>query len=261
MSRIESDYYAHMGFDPEHNKDVRSHYLPFFEHAEPVLEVACGRGEFLSLLAERGISCEGVDRDEGMTAIARAAGHQVTLGDAGEYLHQAAPESFGGVFCAHVLEHMQPDEVGQLIDGVVRVLRPGGVFVAVVPNPACYAVLTHDFWCDPTHVRFYDLPLIAFLCERAGLTVTGMGPNPRDRPGAPPGFEVDLDLPGDDLAVRIEEILSGSSLEDRPLALLVRELNRRLTATQQSLRELESGHRALVRGLYESNEIYVAAMK
>jgi SAM-dependent methyltransferase len=153
MSRLESDYYTHMGFDPEHTRAVLGFYVSFFDDvgtsAGPVLELAPGRGEFLSLLRDAGIAAAGVDVDEGMVEAARAAGLDVVAGDAIEYQHTAEPGSFTGVFCAHFVEHLHPDAVERLLAGVRRVLAPGGRFVAATPNPACYSVLSHDFWRDP----------------------------------------------------------------------------------------------------------------
>ena len=215
-SRLESEYYAHMGFDADHKRDVLRFYVPMFEgpgdgaeeleggkHEEgpgdaeeleggkhgPVLEVGCGRGEFLGLLRDAGIAGRGVDLDAGMVEIARADGFDVVHADAVEYLHaDPAPGPFQGVFCAHFIEHLEPEQVVRLLQGVRRVLAPGGRFVAVTPNPACYAVLTHDFWWDPTHVRFYDRPLVEFFCRQAGLEVESSGTNPANHPGPPPEY-------------------------------------------------------------------------
>ncbi len=200
-SRLESRYYAHMGFDPEHKRDVLRFYVPMFEESGdgageadgrkhgPVLELGCGRGEFLALLRDAGIEGLGVDLDAGMVEMARADGIDVVHADAIEYLHaDPAPGPYQGVFCAHFLEHLTPDQVVRLLEGVARVMAPGGRFVAVTPNPACYAVLTHDFWWDPTHVRFYDRPLVEFFCRQAGFEVESSGTNPANHPGPPPEY-------------------------------------------------------------------------
>src|SRR5687768_6296367 len=109
MGRLESNYYAHMGFDSEHVRRVRGLYAPMFDGASPVLELGCGQGEFLDVLASRGTDARGVDVDEGMVAHARDRGHDVALDDATGYLTSSvAVESLGGVFCAHLLEHLEP---------------------------------------------------------------------------------------------------------------------------------------------------------
>jgi hypothetical protein len=158
------------------------------------------------------------------------------------------------------------------------VLAPGGRFVAVTPNPACYAVLSHDFWRDPTHVRFYDLPLLEFLCRKAGLEVEGTGTNPANHPGPPPeylGPEPVVHPPLDDLVERAMGKLRASlDHHDRKgrvtehhhdpewayeLAHVVKVLADRLQETTETLREVRRAHDKLVWGLYQSNETYVVA--
>ena len=277
MSRLESDYYAHMGFDSEHTRKVLGFYVPFFEGSGPVLELAPGRGEFLGLLREAGIAGRGVDMDEGMVEVARAGGHDVDLGDAVEYLHGDAEESaYAGVFCSHFVEHLTPDQLERLLAGVRRVLAPGGRFVASTPNPACYAVLTHDFWRDPTHVRFYDLPLLEFLCTKAGLEIEKSGLNPNNEPGPPPEVRThpvvvhpDVDDVVQAATGRIGPALAHGMPDRGPtghdpswaylLAHLVKTLSDRLAETQEALKALRAAHEQLIMNMYQSNEIYVVA--
>ena len=87
MTRLESDYYSYMDFDPEHTREVLRHYVPMFEDNNPVLELGCGRGEFLGLLDEKGIKAEGVDSDDGMVEAARTKGLDVVCGDAIAFLN------------------------------------------------------------------------------------------------------------------------------------------------------------------------------
>lgn len=185
MSRLESDYYAFMGYGSDHARDVLSHYLQFFGEG-PVLELACGRGEFLDLLSAAGVATRGVDLDEGMVQLARGRGHEVALGDAVAHLEEVAADSLGGVFCAHFLEHLEPGDVDRVYRAAGRALRPGGRFVAAVPSAGSLSVLGYDFWRDPTHVRFYDPMLLAFFAGQAGLTVLESGGNPCNDPGPPP---------------------------------------------------------------------------
>ena len=277
MSRLESDYYTHMGFDPDHAREVLGFYLPKLLDHGPVLELACGRGELLGLLAKAGVEAVGVDLDEGMAEAAGRDGVEVVVADALEYLHRDPPPGpFGAVFNAHFLEHLTPEQVMRVVAGARRVLRPGGRFVAATPNPACYAVLSRDFWRDPSHIRFYDLPLLEFFCRQAGLEVVESGGNPANHPGAPPGFHAAAPTvhPGLEASLsRTSQQAAGALRHGRlgpgrpghdpgwaqELVHLVGVLAERLTATQEALVELHRAHEALLAGMYESNEIYVVA--
>ena len=278
MTRLESEQDPSMGLDNEHTREALRHYVPMFEDRSPVLELGCGRGEFLRLLDDKGIKAEGIDPDDAVAEAARASGLDVTAGDPVAFLHgEPAPGPYQGVFCDHLVEHLTPDQVGELLAGVRRVLAPGGRFVAVTPNPACYAVLSHDFWRDPGHVRLYDLPLLERLCRQAGLAVESSGTNPVNHPGPPAEYLVPEPVvhpPLDDLVERAMG-KAGGSLDhyDRKgrvtqphdpgwayeLAHVVKVLSGRLQETTEALREVRRAHDKLVWRLYQSNETYVVA--
>ena len=116
------------------------------------MDVGRGRGEFLSLLAESGISANGVDIDESMLARARAKGVSVVLDDAVEYMDSLEKESLGAVVSFQVIEHLPVELLRHLLTSAMRVLRPGGVLIAETVNPHSPAALK-TFWLDLTHVR------------------------------------------------------------------------------------------------------------
>jgi SAM-dependent methyltransferase len=264
MSRLESDYYSYMGYDPANAKAGLAHYVPFFDGG-PVLELACGRGEFLELLRDAGIEGEGVDSDEGMVEAATALGLQVTLGDAIADLERRADNSLGGVFSAHFAEHLQPEVLEHLIAESARVLAPGGTFIAATPNAGCLSVLGHDFWRDPTHVRFYEPRLLAFYCAKAGMEVVETGGNPCNAPGPPPESlappaHVDADLRGDMIeAIKKAMADKKHSLDWQAFGHFLGILEERLRATQEELVGLRRSYAHLLERLYPSNEIYVVA--
>lgn len=272
MSRLESEYYRYMGYDPEHSKAGLSHYVPLFQHAPdgPVLELACGRGEFLELLRDAGLTGVGVDSDEGMVEAARALGLSVELDDAFTALAARPDRSLGGVFSAHFAEHLQPDDLERLVTDSARALLPGGVFVAATPNAACYSVLGHDFWRDPTHIRFYDPRLLAFYCAKAGLEVVETGGNPRNHAGPPPAtlappVHTDPDLRPEIVAAVGGIVNPTNSTEwdrDSPWFTVGHYLGiveDRLRATQEELVALRRSYAQLLEMLYPSNEVYVVA--
>jgi len=263
MTRLESDYYSYMGYDPANAKAGLAHYVPFFDSG-PVLELACGRGEFLELLRDAGIPGEGVDVDEGMVETATALGLAVRHGDAIADLEQRPDGSLRGVFSAHFAEHLQPDVLEHVIAESARVLAPGGTFIAATPNAGCLSVLGHDFWRDPTHIRFYEPRLLAFYCAKAGMEVIETGGNPLNAPGPPPEslappVHVDPDLHGD-LVAAIKAISDKKHTHDwQAFGHFLSVIEERLRATQEELVALRRSYAHLLERLYPSNEIYVVA--
>ena len=270
MTRLEHDYYSYMGYDPENSKAGLRHDLQWFPQG-PVLELACGRGEFLDLLRdEAGVAAEGIDLDEGMVEDARASGHAVQLADALTGLRSREAGSVHGVFSAHFAEHLQPDELEAVVAESARVLAPGGHFIAATPNAACLSVMGHDFWRDPTHVRFYEPRLLAFYCAKAGLEVVETGENPLNHGGPPPGAHprgthVDPDL-RPDMVAAIQRITwdekKGASDPDSPwhaFGHFLGVLEERLRTTQEELVSLRRSYAHLLDALYPSNEVYVVA--
>ncbi|MCU1693084.1 MAG: hypothetical protein JWM64_2175 [Frankiales bacterium] len=269
MTRLESDYYDYMGYDSEHSKEGLAHYVPYFPRG-PVLELACGRGELLELLRDAGVEAEGVDLDEGMVDAAKAAGLQVSLGDALADLEGRPDDSLQGVFSAHFVEHLEPDVLERMVAESARVLAPGGVFVAATPNTGCVSVMGYDFWRDPTHVRPYEPRLLAFFCAKAGLEVLELGENPRNHGGPapetlPPPAHVDADLRYD-LANTLNMINDpdgvGVPTDTSPwhrLGHFVAVLEERLRTTQEELVGLRRSYAHLLDRLYPSNEVYVVA--
>ena len=263
MSRLESDYYAFMGYDPEHTRSGLRHYLPWFAQG-PVLELACGRGEFLDLLREAGVGASGVDLDEGMVRDSRAAGHEVELADALTALRARPSASLRGVFSAHFAEHLDPEALQAVVTESARVLAPGGHFVAATPNAGCLSVIGHDFWVDPTHVRPYDPRLLAFLCSAAGLEVVETGANPRNAGGPPPAtlpapVHVDPDLRPQVVAALEGGRTTREAGQWHAFGHLVGVLEERLRATQAELSALRQSYAQLLAQLYPPNEVYVVA--
>lgn len=145
-------------------------YAALFEDATSVVDLGCGRGEFLALLRSRGVSALGVDSAAGSCAACADAGLTAVQADVLDFLQRdSAP--LGGVFNAGLLEHLDRPDVESLIARVAERLTPGGLFVSVLPNPA--SLLTHLqlFHEDPTHVRFYPIRYLSELCRRSGLDV------------------------------------------------------------------------------------------
>jgi SAM-dependent methyltransferase len=240
----EHDFFEHMGFDPALMRKARSFYVPMFEDKQEVLDLACGRGEFLDVLG-RGT---GVDIEEKMVRAAREAGHEVALGDAFEHLRDR-PETYDGVFSAHFVEHLPYERAAELVGLAWRALRSGGVLVMCTPNSASLPTLQRQFWWDATHVRMYDVELLRFMLSSAGFVQVEGGVNPQNLPGYP----VDL------AALKVPEI---GPIEQPPfLGGPIRGLDERSQATHHHLKIVADTLRGLIEELYTPSEIYVRGRK
>lgn len=185
----ESGYYHHREFSQEHIRRVRSFYLPFFHDAERILELGCGRGEFLELLKGQGKRVAGIELDPVMAEEARFKGIDVRVADALETLRAGAHEEFDAIIAAHLLEHLPVSGGDELIALAKKCLCHGGILCLIVPNVGSFPVLSEEFWNDPTHVRPYGHELLAYLASKHGMRVLGAGANPVDHGGYP----IDLD--------------------------------------------------------------------
>lgn len=125
-------------------------YLKLVRGHEPVLDIGCGRGEFLALLADEGISAHGVDSDAGMVERCRTLGVEATLADANGYLDGLQDGALGTVFSAQLIEHLPHAELQRMLELSRRKLRPGGLFIAETVNPHRVSSLK-TFWVDLTH--------------------------------------------------------------------------------------------------------------
>jgi O-antigen chain-terminating methyltransferase len=143
-------------------------YVDDFRDAAPVLDVGCGRGEFLALLREAGVEARGVDADADMVAYAHGEGLDVEQADALAYLEGLEDGTLGGIFAAQVVEHLPPASLVRLLELAARKLRPGGLFVAETINPLSPLAL-RSYFADLTHAQPLVPETLALLAEQAGL--------------------------------------------------------------------------------------------
>ena len=135
----------------------------------PVLDVGCGRGEFLDLLREEGIEGLGVDLDAGMVAACHAKGHDVVQADLNEYLDGREPGSLGAVIASEVIEHLPYEDLLRFLDLAHSRLRPGGVAILETVNPHSLPA-AKGFWLDPTHEHPLFPEVVLALCRIIGFS-------------------------------------------------------------------------------------------
>lgn len=153
-----------------------SAYLPFLRpvadhhRGAAVVDLGCGRGEWLALLKRVGIQAHGVDTDAEMLKACVESGQQVTCMDAIDYLAGLPDGSQCAVTAFHFVEHIPFDTLHVLAREAMRVLRPGGLLMLETPNPESLIVSTSDFHLDPSHGHPIPPKLLAFLAEFHGFS-------------------------------------------------------------------------------------------
>jgi SAM-dependent methyltransferase len=149
----------------------QTEYLDYFHDRGEILDIGCGRGEFLSMLQERGTPARGVDLDEDMVARCREQGLIAECCDAIDYLKRQPDDSFGGVFMSQLVEHLTTDYLVALLETIGRKTSKGAVLIAETINPESLPVLMRWYWLDPTHVRLVHPETLQFQFEQAGFAV------------------------------------------------------------------------------------------
>lgn len=148
-------------------------YKPFLQELKSrwdleVLDLGCGRGEWLELLTSLDIRCHGVDLDENMLAACRKRGFKVAKNDAIGFLKELPTASHMAISAFHFVEHIPFEQLQALVLEAKRVLIPGGLLILETPNPENLRVGTCNFYMDPTHVNPLPPALLQFLPDHYG---------------------------------------------------------------------------------------------
>lgn len=162
-------------------------YLPIIKQrgigsaAMPVLDVGCGRGEWLELLRDEQLQASGVDSNRILVEWCRNRELEVAEEDLLSYLHGLADSSLGAVSGFHIIEHLPIETLVEFLNQTVRVLRPGGAVIFETPNPQNVLVGSCNFYFDPTHRNPLPSQVTKFLLESRGFVgVEVLNLNPSD---------------------------------------------------------------------------------
>jgi SAM-dependent methyltransferase len=186
-------------------------YAPLFDGAGEVVDLGCGRGEFLDVLRARGIAARGVDINPEMVEVCRAKGLKVEVGDALSFLRALPNESVGGIFSAQVVEHLEPAYLLELLRAAAAKLGSGGRLVIETINPTCWVAFFESYIRDLTHVRPLHPETLKYLLVASGFN----------------GVELRFrtPIPDADRLQRVATLPPGATTEAQRLADLVSAFN------------------------------------
>jgi O-antigen chain-terminating methyltransferase len=147
-------------------------YLPDIDRlvgAGGVVDIGPGRGEWLTLLREHGTAGYGIDVNVACIAACQAKGLDVVHTEATPHLLGLPTGSLDMVTAFHVIEHLDIDELLELIAAAHHALRPGGCLLVETPNPTNLVMAACDFYNDPTHRAPLPPDLTEYLVGAAGF--------------------------------------------------------------------------------------------
>lgn len=140
------------------------------EEGRQILDIGCGRGEWLELMHDEGLSAKGIDINQVFVQACHDKGLDVEEGDAIACLRKLPDSSIGAVTSFHLIEHLGFEERITLFDECARVLKPGGIAIFETPNPRNLLIGACNFWADPTHLRPLYPETHKFLMEYRGFS-------------------------------------------------------------------------------------------
>lgn len=180
--------YAFRGTRDEIKARVRRYLPEVIEAAgqgglRPVLDIGCGRGEWLEVMREGGVTATGVDTSRACVALCVDLGLDVARADAIAKLEGTPDGTLAGVTAHHVVEHMPFNDVVRLLDEAHRCITSGGILLLETPNPESLNVGGRTFFFDPTHRMPIPPDVLSLVTKERGFTevrIERLHPYPED---------------------------------------------------------------------------------
>ena len=192
--------------------DIKKRYESYLDIIKPLLygpevikavDLGCGRGEWLQILAECCADVQGVDSNAAMVAECQAHGVRAERNDLLDWLRQQAGQSLHLISAFHVIEHLSFSQLNLFMSEIYRTLTYDGIVLLETPNPENIYVAANMFYRDPTHQRPIPKELAEHLLNYHGFC------NTRVHPLHP--FPQEMHLPEDnELTRRFNHLIYGA---------------------------------------------------
>ena len=195
-------WFSNERFEEEFRGDAEALRLRYedlateLEHCDgKVVDIGCGRGEFVDLLRTLGVNVVGIEIDSELVHSCVERGLPVEYGDGISWVRATPDASLAGLSLIQVVEHLSSQELVDLVSLAAKKLRPGGKIVVETVNPQSLYVFAHSFFLDPTHVAPIHPAYLHFLFREAGFSsvdIQWRSPPPAADVLEPVGGEGDL---------------------------------------------------------------------
>ncbi len=164
-----SDFEQRFRGDENKIREKLEKYYTHFENLNNILDIGCGRGEFLQILKDNEKDSVGIDISESMLKIAKSKDLECFSIDALEYLKGKENNTIGGIFSSQVIEHFTPDYLREVVKESFRVLKPGSIIMLETINPLSLFALSRIFYLDITHQKPLHPEYMRYLLESSGF--------------------------------------------------------------------------------------------
>lgn len=157
---------------PEQIKEAVKSYLPILQRSgiqSDILDVGCGRGEWLEVLREGGFQARGIDTNRILVQRCRNLSLDVVESEALTYLRSLPDVNLNAITAFHFAEHLPLETLVRFLDEAGRTLKPGGLIILETPNPENLLVGSCNFYLDPTHNNPIPIPTMKLLLEARGF--------------------------------------------------------------------------------------------
>ena len=165
------DFENHFRGSQEKIKKNQQQYLKYFSKGASVVDIGCGRGEFLELLKEAGYEAKGVDVYQEYVDYCQMQGLDVVQGDGIRFLSELK-NKVDGIFVGQVVEHLKLEQLVELCNISYQQLNTGGCAIFETPNPTSLSIYTNAFYMDPSHIKPVHPLTLQYFLRNAGFEDT-----------------------------------------------------------------------------------------